>query len=246
MLTTRTLKTIGASLAASTLLLVAGCSSEGEINTDTSATAAQGDPSDAPSSEEAPTEMPDDMDFSQLLDGITYKGEQVVPYPQEQLESYVQEMQNTDAIDESTFDPPECAEEFMKSEEEYLPEKMSPKTFTIGDLQTDGFSVVAYHRSVTKDPLGDKVSVDLDKCENYTYHSPAGSIETTIEQLPFKANADKGYAIIQHSVVDGMNLDSYNTLVEKNGAIVNINLTVPTEENIKAADETLNMILERL
>ncbi|WJY96562.1 hypothetical protein CFOUR_00580 [Corynebacterium fournieri] len=190
--------------------------------------------------------MPEDMDFSRLLDGITYKGEQIAAYSPEQIDEYAQQMRDLEGAETYSFDPPECAEEFEKSKEEYIPEKVSPKTFTIGELQTDGFSAVAYHRSTTKDPLTDKVSTSLDKCENYSYTTEAGTMHITIEQLPFTANAEKGYSIIQRTESDGLQLDTYNSLAQKNGAIVNVNLTVPTEENIAAATETMNMILERL
>ncbi|MCG7296342.1 hypothetical protein MHJ86_05625 [Corynebacterium afermentans] len=250
MKTAPTMKTIGAPLAACALLLAAGCSSSEQESQEQDAPESSAESSAAVSEDNASndtlTEMPEDMDFSQLLDGITYKGEQIAAYPPEQIEEYAQQTRDLEGVENHSFDPPECAEEFRKSEEEYIPEKMSPKTFTIGDLQTDGFSAIAYHRSVTEDPLADKVSDSLDKCENYSYTSEAGTMHITIEQLPFTANAEKGYSIIQRTESDGLQLDTYNTLAQKNGAIVNVNLTVPTDENIAAATETMNMILDRL
>ena len=77
MLTSRALKTIGASVAASTLLLVAGCSSDEQGNAEAPTTEAQGETSEAAPSEETTTETSESAeveDFSQLLDGITYKG----------------------------------------------------------------------------------------------------------------------------------------------------------------------------
>lgn len=251
MQTARILNTVGASLAACALLLAAGCSSSDQASQEqdtpeSSAAVAEEAVAEENASEDAPTEVSEDVDFSQLFDGITYKGEQIAAYPPEQIEEYAQQTRDLEGAENYSFDPPECSEEFKKSEKEYIPEKMSAKTFTIGDLQTDGFSAIAYHRSVTKDPLADKVSASLDKCENYSYTTEAGTMHITIKQLPFTANAEKGYSIIQRTESDGLQLDAYNTLAQKNGAIVNVNLTVPTEENIAAANETMNMILDRL
>ena len=246
MQTARILNTVGASLAACALLLAAGCSSSDQASQEQDSPESSVAVAEENASEDAPTEVPEDVDFSQLLDGITYKGEQIAAYPPEQIEEYAQQTRDLEGAENYSFDPPECAEEFKKSEEEYIPEKMSAKTFTIGDLQTDGFSAIAYHRSVTEDPLADKVSDSLDKCENYSYTSEAGTMHITIEQLPFTANAEKGYSIIQRTESDGLQLDAYNTPAQKNGAIVNVNLTVPTDENIAAATETMNMILDRL
>ena len=246
MQTARILNTVGASLAACALLLAAGCSSSDQASQEQDSPESSVAVAEENASEDAPTEVPEDVDFSQLFDGITYKGEQIAAYPPEQIEEYAQQTRDLEGAENYSFDPPECAEEFKKSEEEYIPEKMSAKTFTIGDLQTDGFSAIAYHRSVTEDPLADKVSDSLDKCENYSYTSEAGTMHITIEQLPFTANAEKGYSIIQRTESDGLQLDTYNTLAQKNGAVVNVNLTVPTEENIAAATETMNMILDRL
>ena len=241
-----TLKAIGASLATCALLLAAGCSSNDQESQEQGTPESSVAVSEENASKDTLTEMPEDMDFSRLLDGITYKGEQIATHPPEQIEEYAQQTRDLEGVENYSFDPPECAEEFKKSEEEYVPEKMSPKTFTIGDLQTDGFSAIAYHRSATKDPLADKVSASLDRCENYSYTTEAGTMHITIEQLPFTANAEKGYSIIQRTESDGLQLDTYNSLAQKNGAIVNVNLTVPTEENIAAATETMNTILARL
>lgn len=246
MQTARILNTVGASLAACALLLAAGCSSSDQASQEQDTPESSAAVAEENASEDAPTEVPEDVDFSQLFNGITYKGEQIAAYPPEQIEEYAQQTRDLEGVENHSFDPPECAEEFKKSEEEYIPEKMSAKTFTIGDLQTDGFSAIAYHRSVTKDPLADKVSASLDKCENYSYTTEAGTMHITIERLPFTANAEKGYSIIQRTESDGLQLDAYNTLAQKNGAIVNVNLTVPTDENIAAATETMNMILDRL
>lgn len=246
MQTVRILNTVGASLAACALLLTAGCSSNEQASQEQDSPESSVAVAEENAPEDAPTEVPEDVDFSQLFDGITYKGEQIAAYPPEQIEEYAQQTRDLEGAENYSFDPPECSEEFKKSEEEYIPEKMSAKTFTIGDLQTDGFSAIAYHRSVTEDPLADKVSDSLDKCENYSYTSEAGTMHITIEQLPFTANAEKGYSIIQRTESDGLQLDAYNTLAQKNGAIVNVNLTVPTDENIAAATETMNMILDRL
>lgn len=250
MMTTRALKTIGASFTAVTLLFVAGCSSDEQDSPETSATKAEGDSSDDSTSpaksEESEAETSEDMDFSELLDGITYKGEEVVAQSPEEIEAFIQALKKIEDVDNFEFDPPECADDFKASEAQYIAEKMSPKTFTIGDVRADGLTVVAYHQSVTKDPLGDDVDRDLDKCKEYSFTSPMGTTNVTIEKLPLASRAEKGYAILQRIDYEGQPLDVYNTLVEENGVLININLTVPTEENIKAAEETMNMILERL
>lgn len=74
-------------------------------------------------------------------------------------------------------------------------------------------------------------------------------MHVSIEELPFEGNVENGYAIIQRIEEDGSGLeplDAYNTVAVKNGAQVNVNLTVVTDENIAAANETLNMVLDRL
>nr|VDG63919.1 Uncharacterised protein [Streptococcus thermophilus] len=249
MFTSRTLKTIGASVAASTLLLVAGCSSDEQGNAEAPTTEAQGETSEAAPSEETTTETSETAeveDFSQLLDGVTYKGEQVVTQSPEQIEKLLQVMKEMQAADVFEFDPPECGEEFQRNQDDFNDEDVSPETFTAGDVQTDGFAVVAYDLSVTKDPERDRTTPNLEKCGNYSFTSPAGVMSVAAEELPFTADADGGYAVIQRTDSEMEQMATYNTVAEKNGTLVSLSVNEPTDESIKAAEETLDMILDRL
>lgn len=252
MMTTRTLKTIGASLAASTLLLVAGCSSDEQASPETSATntqsdtRAQQDSSDSATPAESGTETAEDVDFLTLLEGITYKGEQITALPPDAIEEYAQALKVIESEDAFESDSPGCAEAFKNSKFLLSPEKISPQTVTIAGLDTDEISVAAFHRSATKDPTGDQLDLDLSKCRNVTAHSPSVTSSAEIEHLPLNANAEKGYAIIMRGDADGQPKEAYSTLAEKNGTLVNIDISAPTEENIAAAEETMTMILERL
>lgn len=246
MLTSRTLKTIGASVAASTLLLVAGCSSDGKDSPETPTTEAQTDSSDVGAPEEESTEAPEDVDFSQLFDGVTYKGEQVVAQSPEEIEDFIQVMKDMQDADVFQFDPPECGEEFQRNQDDFDYEAVSPETFAAGGVETDGFAVAAYDLSVTTDPERDRTTLDLEKCGNYSFTSPAGAMSVAVEELPFTADADGGYAVIQRTDSEMEQMSTYNTVAEKNGTLVSVSVNDPSEENIKAAEETLDKILDRL
>ncbi|MCQ4620139.1 hypothetical protein KBX19_02770 [Corynebacterium sp. CCUG 71335] len=249
MLTSRALKTIGASVAASTLLLVAGCSSDEQGNAEGPATETQGESAEAAPSEETAAENSESAevkDLSQLFDGVTFKSEQVVTQSPEQIKDLLQVMKDVQAADMFEFDPPECGEEFQRNQDDFNDEDVSPETFTAGDVQTDGFAVVAYDLSVTKDPERDRTTPDLEKCGNYSFTSPAGAMSVAAEELPFTADADGGYAVIQRTDSEMEQMSTYNTVAEKNGTLVSLSVNDPSEENIKAAEETLGMILDRL
>lgn len=249
MFTSRTLKTIGASVAASTLLLVAGCSSDEQGNAEAPSTEAQGETSEAAASEETATETSESVeveDFTQLLDGITYKGEQVVAQSPEEIEDFIQVMKDMQDADVFQFDPPECGEEFQRKQDDFDYEAVSPETFAAGGVETDGFAVAAYDLSVTKDPERDRTTLDLEKCGNYSFTSPAGVMSVAVEELPFTADADGGYAVIQRTDSEMEQMATYNTVAEKNGTLVSLSVNEPTDESIKAAEETLDKILDRL
>lgn len=251
MSTTRTFKKIGSTLAASALLLAAGCSSDGQTDGREAAAPETSAVSAAASAADSETAAAPDVDFSQLLDGVTYKGQQVRTIPREEIEDFIRQSQGTDIDFDAVFDPPECAEAFERNAGDYDPEKLSLETFVIGDLQTDGFSLVAYSRDALKDGIEAAWEPsDFTKCQKYSYTQPGiGTMHVSTEELPFEGNVDEGYAIIQRIENDGSGiepLDAYNTVAVKNGSHVNVNLTVVNDENIAAANETLNMVLDRL
>ena len=254
MLTSRTFKKIGSTLFAASLLCVAGCSTGGQeaaapAAPETSAVSAETSAADLATTE---TSAAPDVDFSQLLDGVTYKGQQVVPYSQETIEDYIRQMRETETDFDTWFDPPECAEAFKTNAEDYDPEKLSLETLTIGDLQTDGFSITAFSRAALKDGMDATWEpAAFSKCSKYSYTAPGqnSTMHVSLEELPFEGNVEDGYAVIQRIEDDGSGLgplDVYNTVALKNGSRVNVNLSVVTDENIAAANETLNMVLDRL
>lgn len=253
MLTSRTFKKIGSTLFTASLLFAASCSTDGQeaaapADPEASAVSAETSAADAATTE---TSAAPDVDFSQLLDGVTYKGQQVLAISQEGIEDYIRQARETEVDYDAQFDPPECAEAFESNAEDYDPEKLSLETMTIGDLQTDGFSLVAFSSDALKDGIDATWDPsDFSKCQQYSYTAPGlGTMHVSIEELPFEGNVENGYAIIQRIEDDGSGLeplDVYNTVAVKNGAQVNVNLTVVTDENIAAANETLNMVLDRL
>lgn len=223
MLPSRTRTRLGATVVASALLLAAGCSTGGE----------------------------DAVPYSQLFDGVTYKGEPVIPAPPEAMEEMLEAFLASEGEgNQEQLDPPECAELYSNQGLEFDLENLSLETAAFGAAKPDNFSVKVYNKDVYLNPEAKKTPQDdpelAEACQDFSVTSKQGTIDIHVEPIPFTGNSDRGYAHKQVTKSDDMEFESFYTAAWKNDAFVTLYLWAVDQESIDAGFETLNMILERL
>lgn len=252
----RSLKVLGATTAIAVLMTVAGCSPDHQSESSTSAPA-EGSPvstSQAEDGKEGDEEGPKseaskNLNMSQLLEGVTYKGQPVAVRTPAEIEDYVQMERDAianNAVDNLKTDPPECKELSRAAYDKVEPDKKTPESYAMADLGVDQFTILAYRADIAYDPFAADVH-DPEKCSEFTQEMPGYSQHVTREDLPFEADADKGLATLQTSEIsDGTVSKLYNVTAVKDRNVIHVVVTDDSEESIQAANETLDQILERL
>lgn len=223
MLLSRTPNMLGATVVASALLLGAGCSAGGEGA----------------------------VPYSQLFNGVTYKGEPIIPAPQEDMEEMLEAFLASEAEGyEEQLDPPECAELYSDQGHELDLENLSLDKTAFGAVKLDNFSVRVYSENVYVNPEEKKTPQDdpelAEACQDFSVTSDQGTIHIHVEPIPFKGNTDRGYAHKQVTESDGMEYEGFYTAAWKNDAFVTLYHSAVDQESIDAGFETLNMVLDRL
>lgn len=251
---TRTLKALGATAAAAGLLAVAGCS-EQEDPVGSAPETAQDDPANAQNAEspspapadDTAADEPADHDFTSLLEGITYKDQQISVGTPEEIAQFKEVAELTSGeFEDVSVEPPACDEAFRESSGSFDASRIAPETLTVGTAIIDDLNIVAYDSSIADDPLAN-AAVNLDQCSSMTVEVAGLTQTVTVEEQPFEADAEDGYSMIQTTDVgDGQPLQVYSTLAEKNGAIVSLSTSATDEASIQAVNDTRDMILERL
>lgn len=238
----RMIRAFSAVLAAVSFMAVAGCGATEDAD--------QAAPPAAESHDDTvASEAPKDVDYRALLDGITYKGQSIVVRTPEQIEEFIQMSRDAEAenaVDNVKVEPVECAESVTDPARANHAERMSADNYTMADLDVDSFTLIAEAADIA-----DYRMTDLEKsdgsCDKYTVTMHGYTQHITDKEIPFEGDANKGRAIISHSVFDdGIEATIYNVAAEKSGAYVNVVIKDYSDESIQAANETLDQVLARL
>lgn len=245
----RTLKALG---AAALLMSVAGCGSNDETaqqqEHQAEGISANSEQAEASGSSES-SAPPKGIDYRTILDGITYKGQPVVVRSPEQIEEFIQmtrDAEEENSVENMKVDPPECEESIRTGFNSYHGDRMSPDNFSMADLDTDSLTIFA-QAAETMDAGGTELQLDSETCSSYRAEMAGYGQDVTEEEYPFEGDADKGSAIVSHSVLDdGTKATIYSVIAEKGEAFVNIVVKDDSEESIQAANETLDQVLARL
>ena len=238
----RMFRVFSAALAAVSLIAVAGCGASEDV--DKVAPPAAESHDDAVASE-----APKDVDYRTLLDGITYKGQPIAVRTPEQIEEFIQMSRDAEAgnaVDNVKVEPAECAESVTDPARANHAERMSVDNFTMADLDVDSFTLIAEAADIA-----DYRMTDLEKsdgsCDKYTVTMHGYTQHITDKEIPFEGDANKGRAIISHSVFDdGTEVTLYSVAAEKNGAFIDVVIKDDSQESIDAANATLDQVLARL
>ena len=238
----RTIKALGVALAAVGLMAVAGCGANENAN--------QVAPPAAESQDgTATSEAPKDIDYRTLVDGITYKGQPVIVRTPDQIEEFIQVSRDAEAenaVDNVQVEPAECAETVIDPARAHHADRMTVDNFTMADLDIDSFTLIAQDTSIADYRMTDMEKSD-GSCDEYTVTMHGYTQHITDKENPFEGDANKGRAIISHSVFDdGIEATIYNVAAEKNGAYVNVVIKDDSQESIDAANATLDQVLARL
>lgn len=238
----RMFRVFSAALAAVSLIAVAGCGASEDV--DKAAPPAAESHDDAVASE-----APKDVDYRTLLDGITYKGQPVAVRTPEQIEEFIQMSRDAEAdnaVDNVKVEPAECAESVTDPARANHAERMSVDNYAMADLDVDSFTLIAEAADIA-----DYRKTDLEKsdgsCDKYTVTMHGYTQHITDKEIPFEGDANKGRAIISHSVFDdGTEVTLYSVAAEKNGAFIDVVIKDDAQESIDAANATLDQVLARL
>lgn len=234
----RMIRAFSAALAAVSLMAVAGCGASEDV------------PPAAESHDSAvASEAPKDVDYRTLLDGITYKGQPVAVRTPEQIEEFIQMSRDAEAgnaVDNVKVEPAECAESVTDPARANHAERMSVDNYAMADLDVDSFTLIAEAADIA-----DYRKTDLEKsdgsCDKYTVTMHGYTQHITDKEIPFEGDANKGRAIISHSVFDdGTEVTLYSVAAEKNGAFIDVVIKDDAQESIDAANATLDQVLARL
>ena len=234
----RMIRAFSVVIAAVSLMAVAGCGASEDV------------PPAAESHDSAvASEAPKDVDYRTLLDGITYKGQPVAVRTPEQIEEFIQMSRDAEAgnaVDNVKVEPAECAESVTDPARANHAERMSVDNFTMADLDVDSFTLIAEAADIA-----DYRKTDLEKsdgsCDKYTVTMHGYTQHITDKEIPFEGDANKGRAIISHSVFDdGTEVTLYSVAAEKNGAFIDVVVKDDSQESIDAANATLDQVLARL
>lgn len=238
----RMIRALSAALAAVSLMAVAGCGASEDV--DKAAPPAAESHDDAVASE-----APKDVDYRTLLDGITYKGQPIAVRTPEQIEEFIQMSRDAEAgnaVDNVKVEPAECAESVIDPARANHAERMSVDNYAMADLDVDSFTLIAEAADIA-----DYRKTDLEKsdgsCDKYTVTMNGYTQHITDKEIPFEGDANKGRAIISHSVFDdGTEVTLYSVAAEKNGAFIDVVIKDDAQESIDAANATLDQVLARL
>lgn len=238
----RMFRVFSAALAAVSLIAVAGCGASEDV--DKAAPPAAESHDDAVASE-----APKDVDYRTLLDGITYKGQPIAVRTPEQIEEFIQMSRDAEAdnaVDNVKVEPAECAESVTDPARANHAERMSVDNYAMADLDVDSFTLIAEAADIA-----DYRMTDLEKsdgsCDKYTVTMHGYTQHITDKEIPFEGDANKGRAIISHSVFDdGTEVTLYSVAAEKNGAFIDVVVKDDSQESIDAANATLDQVLARL
>ena len=238
----RMIRALSAALAAVSLMAVAGCGASEDV--DKAAPPAAESHDDAVASE-----APKDVDYRTLLDGITYKGQPIAVRTPEQIEEFIQMSRDAEAgnaVDNVKVEPAECAESVIDPARANHAERMSVDNYAMADLDVDSFTLIAEAADIA-----DYRKTDLEKsdgsCDKYTVTMHGYTQHITDKEIPFEGDANKGRAIISHSVFDdGTEVTLYSVAAEKNGAFIDVVIKDDAQESIDAANATLDQVLARL
>ena len=150
------------------------------------------------------------------------------------------------SVENVKVDPPECEESIRTGFNSYHGDRMSPDNFSMADLDTDSLTIFAQAAEIM-DAGGTELQLDSETCSSYRAEMAGYGQDVTEEEYPFEGDADKGSAIVSHSVLDdGTKATIYSVIAEKGEAFVNIVVKDDSEESIQAANETLDQVLARL
>ena len=238
----RMIRALSVVIAAVSLMAVAGCGSSEDV--DKAAPPAAESHDDAVASE-----APKDVDYRTLLDGITYKGQPIAVRTPEQIEEFIQMSRDAEAdnaVDNVKVEPAECAESVTDPARANHAERMSVDNYAMADLDVDSFTLIAEAADIA-----DYRKTDLEKsdgsCDKYTVTMHGYTQHITDKEIPFEGDANKGRAIISHSVFDdGTEVTLYSVAAEKNGAFIDVVIKDDAQESIDAANATLDQVLARL
>ncbi len=234
----RMIRALSVVIAAVSLMAVAGCGASEDV------------PPAAESHDSAvASEAPKDVDYRTLLDGITYKGQPVAVRTPEQIEEFIQMSRDAEAgnaVDNVKVEPAKCAESVTDPARANHAERMSVDNYAMADLDVDSFTLIAEAADIA-----DYRMTDLEKsdgsCDKYTVTMHGYTQHITDKEIPFEGDANKGRAIISHSVFDdGTEVTLYSVAAEKNGAFIDVVIKDDAQESIDAANATLDQVLARL
>ena len=230
---TRTFKTLGVALVAASLTAVTACSP---------AEFAERIAPDALKQES-------DVDYRTLFDDITYKGRPLDVYSEEAMEKFAKEIEEASDGElgaDWEIDPPECGKVLNSSRQGRGEEKIDIDKYALAN--SHDFDLTVSAREMGDRDLDDFFDGEyMKKCRSYSIQTPDMGMHITNEEVPFKADADEGRALIARTVSDdGHESKRYEAHAVKNGTEVTVNSSNPSEESIQAANETLVQVLERL
>lgn len=246
----RTLKALGAALAAAALMAVTACgANDGAEHSQTTVEEKQSENADSGNGETESSVPSKNIDYRTILDGITYKGQFVVVRSSEQIEEFIQmsrDAHDQDSDENMQVEPPECEQDFRIVFDSYNADKMTVDNFSMADLDTDSLTIFAEAAEIA-DVRGTDLQLDPENCASFTADMHGYSQEVTVDHVPFEGEADNGVAMVIDSVFDdGIEAKLYSVIAEKGDAYVNIVIKDDSEESIQAVNETLDQILERL